>query len=138
MPINNRYPIAELIETCRGYRQKRRKRIMFEYTLLAAINDSDNDAERLAALLKGVPCKINLLAVNPAGNPAFRSPDPARILRFQHILRNRGYTVFIRQSRGSDIDAACGQLAGKWWEEAKKDEADGRADEGGAKPSITL
>jgi 23S rRNA m2A2503 methyltransferase len=115
MPINNRYPLAELIETCRTYRQKRRKRIMFEYTLLDGINDSDHDAEQLADLLRGVSCKINLLAVNPAGNPVYRSPGPKRILDFQHILRSRGYTVFIRQSRGTDIAAACGQLAGKEW-----------------------
>ncbi|MDR2549280.1 MAG: 23S rRNA (adenine(2503)-C(2))-methyltransferase RlmN [Desulfobulbus sp.] len=121
MPVNNRYPIAELVETCRSYRQKRRKRIMFEYTLLAGINDSDRDAEQLASLLREVPCKINLLAVNPAGNPAFASPSPERILRFQLILRNRGYTVFIRQSRGEDIAAACGQLAGKGWEGTGKE-----------------
>ncbi|MCL2459498.1 MAG: 23S rRNA (adenine(2503)-C(2))-methyltransferase RlmN [Desulfobulbus sp.] len=140
MPINNRYPIAELIETCRSYRQKRRKRIMFEYTLLDGINNSDHDAEQLAALLRGVPCKINLLAVNPAGNPAFSSPEPARIFRFQHILRSRGYTVFIRQSRGEDIAAACGQLAGKGWQKVEREEkekiADGRADVGGEQPPV--
>jgi 23S rRNA (adenine2503-C2)-methyltransferase len=113
MPINNRYPIAELIKTCRAYRQKRRKRIMFEYTLLDGINDSDHDAVQLADLLREVPCKINLLAVNPAGNPAYKSPGQERMLSFQHILRDRGYTVFIRQSRGQDIAAACGQLAGE-------------------------
>ncbi|WP_028319392.1 23S rRNA (adenine(2503)-C(2))-methyltransferase RlmN [Desulfobulbus elongatus] len=131
MPINKRYPLAQLIEACRTYRQKRRKRIMFEYTLLEGINDSDADAGQLADLLRGVPCKINLLAVNPAGNPAYKSPGQDRILRFQRILRDRGYTVFIRQSRGEDIAAACGQLAGKGWEETvagKDGEVDGRAD----------
>jgi len=115
MPINKRYPIAELIEACRTYRQKRRKRIMFEYTLLEGINDADVDAEKLAMLLREVPCKINLLAVNPAGDTRFKSPKPERVLRFQKILRDHGYTVFIRQSRGEDISAACGQLAGKGW-----------------------
>jgi 23S rRNA (adenine2503-C2)-methyltransferase len=115
MPINKRYPIAELIETCRTYRQKRRKRIMFEYTLLDGINDSDDDAGKLAELLREVPCKINLLAVNPAGDMPYKSPNPERILGFQKILRDRGFTVFIRQSRGEDIAAACGQLAGKGW-----------------------
>ena len=91
MPVNQSYPLAELIDAARRYRQKRRKRVMFEYTLLAGINDSDEDARRLAVLLREVRCKINLLAVNPVA----------------------GYTVFIRQSRGSDISAACGQLAGK-------------------------
>ena len=122
MPINKRYPLAELIEACRTYRQKRRKRIMFEYTLLDGINDSDADAEKLADLLREVPCKINLLAVNPAGNGAFKSPSAARLLRFQKILRDRDYTVFIRQSRGEDISAACGQLAGKGWDVGKDGE----------------
>ncbi|MCL2340683.1 MAG: 23S rRNA (adenine(2503)-C(2))-methyltransferase RlmN [Proteobacteria bacterium] len=140
MPVNNRYPIAELIETCRTYRQKRRKRIMFEYTLLDGINDSDRDAEQLAGLLREVPCKINLLAVNPAGNPAYKSPGQERILHFQHILRSRGYTVFIRQSRGEDIAAACGQLAGKGWNEKTGESggtADRKADEDGRKPPPT-
>jgi 23S rRNA (adenine2503-C2)-methyltransferase len=119
MPINKRYPIAELIEACRTYRQKRRKRIMFEYTLLAGINDSDEDAVQLAELLRPVPCKINLLAVNPAGESSFRSPSTERVLRFQKILRDQEYTVFIRTSRGEDISAACGQLAGQGWDEAK-------------------
>jgi len=124
MPVNKRYPLAELIETCRTYRQKRRKRIMFEYTLLDGINDSDADAEKLASLLREVPCKINLLSVNPAGDVNFRSPNPERVLRFQKILRDRGFTVFIRQSRGEDISAACGQLAGKGWREKTAEEPD--------------
>ncbi|ADW17921.1 23S rRNA m(2)A-2503 methyltransferase [Desulfobulbus propionicus DSM 2032] len=117
MPVNKRYPIAELIEVCRTYRQKRRKRIMFEYTLLQGINDSDADAVQLAELLREVPCKINLLAVNPGSGSAYQSPGEERVLCFQRILRDRGYTVFIRTSRGEDISAACGQLAGKGWNE---------------------
>jgi 23S rRNA (adenine2503-C2)-methyltransferase len=119
MPVNRTYPIAEVIEVCRTYRQKRRKRIMFEYTLLEGVNDSDEDARRLAALLREVPCKINLLAVNPGEDSTVRNPSPERVLHFQEILRQNGYTVFIRQSRGSDISAACGQLAGKGWDETK-------------------
>lgn len=113
MPVNHRYPLAVLIDAARRYRQKRRKRVMFEYILLAGINDSDNDAAKLARLLRGIRCKINLLGVNPGADTGFRTPDMERILRFQAILRERGYTVFIRQSRGSDIAAACGQLAGR-------------------------
>jgi 23S rRNA (adenine2503-C2)-methyltransferase len=86
---------------------------MFEYTLLEAINDSDNDALRLADLLREIPCKINLLAMNPTSTSTYRSPARDRVLAFQKILREQGYTVFIRQSRGADISAACGQLAGK-------------------------
>ena len=113
MPINRTYPVAKLIEASKIYRQKRRKRVMFEYTLLAGINDADADARKLAQLLYGVRCKINLLSVNAAESLDYCSPDLTRILAFQQILRERGFTVFIRQSRGSDISAACGQLAGE-------------------------
>ncbi|MBV5317471.1 MAG: 23S rRNA (adenine(2503)-C(2))-methyltransferase RlmN [Desulfobulbaceae bacterium] len=119
MPINKKYPVSVLIEACRDYRQKRRKRIMFEYTLLDGINDTDADAEQLAALLRDLPCKINLLAANPVADSAFQSPAAAKVLRFQQILRNHGFTVLIRQSRGEDISAACGQLAGTGWDETK-------------------
>ena len=112
MPVNRTQPLAALIDAAARYRQKRRKRVMFEYTLLAGINDSDSDAKKLAKLLRPVRCKINLLAVNAAGGE-FQSPGMERILAFQKILRDTGYTVFIRQSRGADIAAACGQLAGE-------------------------
>ncbi len=112
MPINKKYPIQALLEACRNFNMKKRQRIMFEYTLLAGMNDSDAAAAKLADLLHDIPCKINLLAMNATDENAYRSPDRDRILRFQAILRNRGYSVFIRQSRGQDISAACGQLAG--------------------------
>ncbi len=113
MPINRKYPLAELLAACRNYPQKKRQRVMFEYTLMKGINDSDESAARLARLLRDIPCKINLLSMNEGGDQSFTSPDRDRILRFQKILRDAGYTVFIRQSRGSDISAACGQLAGE-------------------------
>ena len=113
MPVNDKYPVKELIEACKQFNMKKRQRIMFEYTLLKGINDSDETAEHLAELLYEVPCKINLLALNETSRSGFKSPSRDRILRFQQILRQRGYTVFIRQSRGEDISAACGQLAGK-------------------------
>jgi len=113
MPINKRWPIEELLAACREYPGKKRQRIMFEYTLFAGINDSDEDAYKLAALLKELPCKINLLSVNKGEGDEFFSPAQERVLRFQDILRQENYTVFIRQSRGADISAACGQLAGK-------------------------
>jgi 23S rRNA (adenine2503-C2)-methyltransferase len=86
---------------------------MFEYTLMTGVNDSDESARRLAELLRDIPCKINLLSMNEGGGQQFTSPDHDRVLRFQKILRDEGYTVFIRQSRGADIAAACGQLAGE-------------------------
>lgn len=113
MPINKKYPLEVLLEGCKNFNMQKRQRIMFEYTLLEGVNDSDASAEKLANLLRDIPCKINLLAVNVTEENEFRSPGRDRILRFQKILRNNGYTVFIRQSRGEDISAACGQLAGK-------------------------
>ncbi|MDD3618580.1 MAG: 23S rRNA (adenine(2503)-C(2))-methyltransferase RlmN [Desulfobulbaceae bacterium] len=113
MPVNRTYPLEDLLEACRHYQMKKRQRIMFEYTLLEGINDADDSAVRLAEMLRGIPCKINLLAMNSTGDDRFRSPAMERILKFQDILRRRGYTVFIRQSRGEDISAACGQLAGR-------------------------
>jgi len=113
MPVNNRYPLQELLAACKQYPQKKRQRIMFEYTLLAGINDSDETAILLTDLLRDIPCKINLLAMNEADGKEYTSPSRDRVLRFQKILRDAGYTVFIRQSRGADISAACGQLAGK-------------------------
>jgi len=113
MPVNNRYPIAELLQGCREFPHKKRQRIMFEYTLLAGINDSEEDARRLASLVRDIPCKINLLAMNPTSDATYVSPSRDQVLAFQKILRELGYTVFIRQSRGADISAACGQLAAR-------------------------
>ncbi len=112
MPVNQRWPLAELLEACRQFPMKKRQRIMFEYTMLEGVNDSDEQAWQLAQLLRGTPCKINLLSVNEAPGIPFRSPGMERILAFQRILRSQRFPVFIRQSRGSDIAAACGQLAG--------------------------
>ncbi len=113
MPINNKYPLETLLESCRTFPMKRRQRVMFEYTLLEGINDSEKNALELAKILSDIPCKINLLAMNSSSESPFRSPKRNVILKFQKILRNKDYTVFIRQSRGADISAACGQLATK-------------------------
>ncbi len=113
MPVNNRYPLAELMEGCKKFPHKKRQRIMFEYTMLEGINDSDDQAMQLTRLLRDIPCKINLLSMNEAEGSDYRSPGRDRVLAFQKILRDNGFTVFIRQSRGADISAACGQLAGK-------------------------
>lgn len=113
MPINKRYPLPALLDGCRAFPHKKRQRIMFEYTLLEGINDREEHAMELADILHDIPCKINLLSMNETPDSEYRSPSYRRILAFQKILRNRGYTAFIRQSRGADISAACGQLAGK-------------------------
>lgn len=113
MPINLRYPLEVLLEACREFTLPRRKRIMFEYILLKGINDSDQDAMRLARLLHGIHAKINLLPCNEAPELPFTKPSQQRIDSFQNILKRKGYTVLVRSSRGADISAACGQLAAK-------------------------
>lgn len=111
MPVNDRYSVDELLDACRDFPLPRRKRIMFEYILLKDINDSDDDARLLANKLRGIPCKINLLPYNESPGLPYKSPGKNRLLAFQKILIEAHYTVFIRNSRGSDISAACGQLA---------------------------
>jgi len=113
MPINDTYPVAELLEACRNFPMPKRKRIMFEYILIRDINDSEADARMLARKLKGIPCKINLLPYNESKDLPFRRPADETIELFQQILWDAGYTVMVRSSRGADISAACGQLAGK-------------------------
>lgn len=110
MPINQRYPLDELLAACRDFPMPKRKRIMFEYIMLKGINDSLADARELARRLRDIPCKINLLPFNESpGIPYTGSPMP-QILAFQKVLMDAHYSVFIRNSRGSDISAACGQL----------------------------
>ena len=113
MPVNRAYPLARLMEALRAFPLGRRKVILIEYILLAGINDSAEDAERLADLLRELPCRINLLPYNESAPLPFRSPEPVRVKKFQKILRDRGFLTLVRDSRGSDISAACGQLAGR-------------------------
>jgi 23S rRNA (adenine2503-C2)-methyltransferase len=113
MPINKKYPVAELLEACRKFPMPKRKRIMFEYILIKDLNDSDEDAKFLARKLMDIPCKINLLPYNESSDLTFKRPPDERIDLFQNILWENGYTVLVRSSRGADISAACGQLAGK-------------------------
>ena len=114
MPINNKYPLAELIEACRTYSVASSiRRITFEYVMLKGVNDTDEDAHRLADLLKGVHAKINLIPFNPFPGTAYRRSPQAAIERFRDELMKRDIIVTIRKTRGDDIDAACGQLAGQ-------------------------
>lgn len=113
MPINKKYGVEELLAACRELPLPNRRRIMFEYILLKGINDSEDTARRLAAKLKGLRCKINLLPFNETEAMEYQRPDDKTIEQFQQILWDAGYSVFLRNSRGADISAACGQLAGK-------------------------
>ncbi|WP_248346398.1 23S rRNA (adenine(2503)-C(2))-methyltransferase RlmN [Anaeromyxobacter paludicola] len=111
MPINRRWPIAELLAACREVPLPRGKLITFEYVLLAGVNDADEDAERLARLLRGIPSKVNLIPYNENPGLGFRAPATERVEAFRHLLIRRGVTVVVRKNRGRDIGAACGQLA---------------------------
>jgi 23S rRNA (adenine2503-C2)-methyltransferase len=111
MPINRRYPIAEVMRACRDFPMRNGRRITFEYVLLADVNDSLDDARRLADLVRGIPTKVNLIPYNENPGLAFRSPSPERVVAFQEALAARNLTVVVRKNRGRDISAACGQLA---------------------------
>jgi 23S rRNA (adenine2503-C2)-methyltransferase len=114
VPINKKFPLAALFGALRAIpRLSRRHPIFFEYTLLAGVNDSLADAQRLAELLRGVPAKVNLIPVNPHEGSPYRAPEPEVADRFMGVLADAGLTVTLRRSRGADIDAACGQLAAK-------------------------
>jgi len=113
MPINRKWPIATLIQAARAFPLAHGKKVTFEYVLLAGVNDSDQDAERLPRLLAGIPCMVNLIPWNPFNGPQFERPSAERIRTFQELLRRRGMQSFIRTPRGDDIDAACGQLAAR-------------------------
>jgi len=113
MPVNKRYGIEELLAACREFPLRKKGVVLIEYILLAGINDSLADARLLAEKLRGLKTRINLLPVNQAPGLPYERPEPRVVLAFQQILREAGYKTFIRQSRGADIAAACGQLAGK-------------------------
>ncbi|MCC6503542.1 MAG: 23S rRNA (adenine(2503)-C(2))-methyltransferase RlmN [Deltaproteobacteria bacterium] len=112
MPINRKYPLDELMAALRRYPLKSRKYITIEYVLISGVNDTDDDARRLASLLRSVPCKVNLIPFNAFPGSAFKSPAPERVERFHYIIKQSGYTVIVRLSKGAEIQAACGQLRG--------------------------
>lgn len=109
-PINRKYKLQELMDACRAFPLRRRSRITFEYVLLNEVNDTPEDARRLARLLDGIQAKVNLLPLNEAEGIPFTRPSDERVNTFAAILAERGVTVSVRKSRGRDIRAACGQL----------------------------
>jgi 23S rRNA (adenine2503-C2)-methyltransferase len=114
VPINRKYPIRELLVACVRYLQKApRNFVMFEYVMLDGVNDTPAHARELAALVADVPCKINLIPFNPFPNSGYSRSKPESIVRFQDVLMAAELTTTIRKTRGDDIDAACGQLAGE-------------------------
>jgi 23S rRNA (adenine2503-C2)-methyltransferase len=110
MPVNRSFNLEALMAAVRAYPLAPRQRVFFEYVLLEGVNDADEDARRLAKLLRGVPAKVNLIPFNDWPGARFRRPPLSRILAFQSILLASGITTTVRWSKGEDIGAACGQL----------------------------
>jgi 23S rRNA (adenine2503-C2)-methyltransferase len=121
VPINRKYPLAELLPACRRYVERGpRDFVTFEYVMLDGVNDSPAQARALVARVADVPCKINLIPFNPFPGSTFRTSPRPRVLAFQRILLNAGIVATIRKTRGDDIDAACGQLAGRVEDRSKR------------------
>ena len=115
VPINKKYPLKELMAACRRFidKQNTRSRITFEYVMLDGINDQPEHARELIKLLKGIPTLMNLIPFNPFEGSGYRTSSRNAVSRFREILHQSGMTTVVRKTRGEDIDAACGQLAGK-------------------------
>ncbi len=113
MPVNNAYPIEELIKACKNYIQKTNRRISFEYALAKDNNDNQEDAKRLVKLLKGMICHVNLIPINKIENGTFVKSTNENIIKFRDYLNENGIVATIRRELGSDIEAACGQLRRK-------------------------
>jgi 23S rRNA (adenine2503-C2)-methyltransferase len=113
MPINRKWNIAKLLDALRAYPLEQRRRITFEYVLLAGVNDSLRDAAQLAKLLRGLKCKVNLIPWNPHPEAPYQRPASAVIDAFQTECKRLGLPTYLRTPRGDDIDAACGQLANR-------------------------
>ncbi len=111
MPVDKKWNIAALMDAVRKFPSRQGRRITFEYVLLRGVNDSDEDAARLARLLKGLPVKVNLIPYNENPGLGFGDPGPERVQAFRSLLTARGVTALVRKNRGRDIAAACGQLA---------------------------
>jgi 23S rRNA (adenine2503-C2)-methyltransferase len=135
MPINRKYPLAELIDCCRSLPIPRRRRITFEYVLLRGLNHSLADVRRLSQLLQGLRCKINLIPFNPHPGSIYEKPTREEILQFQKALATKGLQVNVREPRGADIQAACGQLQG---ERHTKDESRSMKVEEGQRPDLNV
>lgn len=121
VPINKKYPLKELMAACQRYLEKApRDFVTFEYVMLDGINDTLEHARQLLDVVKDVPCKFNLIPFNPFPNSGYDTSKPENIRRFRDVLMQAGYVVTTRKTRGDDIDAACGQLAGKVQDKTKR------------------
>jgi 23S rRNA (adenine2503-C2)-methyltransferase len=114
MPINRKYPLKDLLEACRRIPLAHREKITFEYVLIKGVNDTEEDACRVAKLLQGIRAKVNLIPFNEHPQSPFKRPDDDDLQKFREVLMSHRFTTMVRQSKGSDIMAACGQLGGKY------------------------
>lgn len=119
MPVDKRWGIDELLAACLAFPLKARRRITFEYVLLAGVNDSDEDAHRLVQLMQNQRAKVNLIPYNAHPLSSFDRPSASRVERFRAILDGGNVSCFVRTTRGEDIDAACGMLGAVKLEEAR-------------------
>ena len=126
VPLNRRFPIAELLEACAAFPTPKRERLSFEYTLIASVNDSPDDARALAALARRANAKVNLIPLNEHPGTAYRRPSEARMDAFLGVLAAERVTATLRRARGDDIFAACGQLGAR---------ADAQRDPASAEPA---
>ncbi|MFO7151651.1 MAG: 23S rRNA (adenine(2503)-C(2))-methyltransferase RlmN [Bacillota bacterium] len=120
VPVNRRYPIMELLDACKYYIIKTKRRVTFEYIMISGVNDSKECAVKLARLLKGLLCHVNLIPLNPVRERDFRRSTFDKIEVFEEILKSYGISVTVRQEMGADIEAACGQLRRSFLNEVKK------------------
>ena len=120
VPLNRKYRIAEVLQACREYVGEGRRRVTVEYVMLDGVNDSDRHAQALAKLLRQVPAKVNLIPFNPFPATRYRRSSAQRIDRFRDILYRAGIVTITRRTRGDDIDAACGQLAGDFHDRTRR------------------
>ncbi len=117
VPINRKYPLEELIPACRDYSRLTGRRLSFEYILFNGVNDSVAQARALAELIQGLKAHVNLIPANPTTNPSFRPPPLRVVLAFENELKQRYVNVTLRESRGQDIEAGCGQLRSRFFKE---------------------
>ena len=121
VPINKKYPLKDLMAACNRYLEKApRDFVTFEYVMLDGINDTLEHAQQLIQLVKHVPCKFNLIPFNPFPNSGYGTSQPNHVRVFRDVLMQAGFVVTVRKTRGEDIDAACGQLAGKVLDKTKR------------------
>ncbi|MBQ9983129.1 MAG: 23S rRNA (adenine(2503)-C(2))-methyltransferase RlmN [Lachnospiraceae bacterium] len=120
MPIANKYSIKEVLAACKYYFEKTGRRITFEYSLVAGENDTRQDAQELSALLKGFPCHVNLIPVNPIKERDYKRADQHSVEKFKNMLEKNAINATIRRGMGKDIDAACGQLRKTYMESTDK------------------